>query len=70
MIYLIFFVKIVLQSTFVLLIQRKNSMFLITYRLMMVSNKSAEEILSCAKKILSFVLKLGENDYENIFGFN
>lgn len=37
---------------------------------MMISNKSAEEILSCAKKILSFVLKLDENNYENIFGFN
>lgn len=61
---------LVLQASFILLIQRKNTYFLITYRLMMISNKEGEEILECTKKILIFIFKLNENDYENIFAVN
>lgn len=37
---------------------------------MMISNKEGEEILECTKKILIFIFKLNENDYENIFAVN
>ena len=37
---------------------------------MMISKKSELDILSCTKRILIFIFKLNEKEYENIFGFN